>query len=66
MVSMGFHEECLPGGCRFCRVLTLREVNYCRRCVAVTEARWLVRRTSLGTVFCSSSVGAVGEVRPLR
>ena len=66
MVSTGFREECLPGGRRFCRVVTLREVNYCRRCVAVSEARWFVRCLSLGAVFCSSSVGVVGEVRPLR
>ena len=66
MMWTGFREECLPCGRRFCRVFTLREVNYCRRCVAVSEARWLVRRLSLGAVFCSSSVGVVGEVRPLR
>ena len=66
MVSTGFREECLPCGCHFCRVVTLREVNYCLRCVAVTEARWLVRHLSLGAVFCSSSVGVVGEVRPLQ
>ena len=66
MVWTGFREECLLGGRRFCKVFTLREVNYCRRCVAVSETRWLVRRLSLSAVFCSSSVGVVGEVRRLR
>ena len=65
MVSTGFHEETLRGGRRFCRVVTFREVNQCRRCVAGTEVRWLVRRLSLGAVFYSSSVGVVGEGRPL-
>ena len=32
----------------------------------MTEARWLVRRLSLGAVFCSSSVGVVGQGPPLR
>ena len=31
-----------------------------------SEARWLVRRLSLGAVFCSSSVGVVGEVLCVR
>ena len=61
----GVREECLPGGCHFCRVFTLREVNSCHRCVAVSEARWLVRRLSLAAIFCSSSVKVVGDVRRL-
>ena len=31
----------------------------------MTEAQWLVRHLSLGAVFYSSSVGVVGEGRPL-
>ena len=27
VLSTGFCEECLPGGRRFCRVVTFREVN---------------------------------------
>ena len=65
MVWTGFCEECLPSGRCFCRVFTLREVNYCQRCVAVSEARWLVHRLSLGAVFCSLSVGIVEEFRCL-
>ena len=66
MVWTGFCEECLPSGRRFCKVFTLREVNYYRRCVAVSEARWLVHRLSLAAMFYSSSIGVVGEVRRLR
>ena len=62
----GFREECLRGGRRFCSVLTFTEVNYCRRCVAVTEGRWLVRRRSEGALFCSSTVGVLGEGPRLR
>ena len=62
MVWTGFCEECLPSGRRFCRVFTLRVVNYCRICVAVSEARWLVRCLLLGAVFYSFSVGVVGDV----
>ena len=62
VVWTGFREECLPGGRCFCRVFTFRQVNYYRRCVAVSEARWLVRRLSFATVLCSLSVGVVGEV----
>ena len=32
----------------------------------MTEVRWLVRRLSLGAVFCSSSVGVVEDDRPLQ
>ena len=35
-------------------------------CLAGSEVRWLVRRLSVGAVFCSSTVGVVGEVRRLR
>ena len=35
-------------------------------CVGDSEARWLVRRLSVGAVFCSSSIKVVGEVRQLR
>ena len=62
----GFWEECLRGGCRFCSVLIFTEMNYCRRCVAVTEGRWLVRRRSEGALFCSSTVGVLGEGPRLR
>ena len=53
MVWTGFREDCLPGGRRFCIVFTFRQVNYCRRSVAVSEARWLVRRLSFAAVLCS-------------
>ena len=66
MVWTGFREECLPGGRRFCKVFTFRQVNYCRRCVAVSEARWRLRRLSFAAVLCSWSVGVVGEVCRLR
>ena len=32
----------------------------------MTEARWLVLRRSLGALFCSSTVGVMGEGPPLR
>ena len=32
-------------------------------CVGESEAMWLLRRISVGVVFCSSSVGDVEEVR---
>ena len=32
------------------------------KCLAGSEARWLVRCLLVGAVFCSSSVGVVGEV----
>ena len=35
-------------------------------CVTGSEARWLVRRLLLGVVFCSSSVGVVGEFPRVR
>ena len=35
-------------------------------CVAGSEERWLVRRLLLAAVFCSSSVGVVGEVCRVR
>ena len=63
MVWTGFREECLFGGRRFCGLFTFREVKYCRRYVAVSEARWCVRRLSFGAVLCSWSVGVVGEGR---
>ena len=31
----------------------------------MTEAWWLVRCLSLGAVFCSSTIGVVGEGPPL-
>ena len=65
MVWTGFREKCLPGGCRFCRVFTFRQVNYCRRCVAMSEARWRLSRLSFAAVLCSWSVRVVGEVRCL-
>ena len=63
---MAFHEECVAVGHRFCRVFTLRQVKYCRRCVAMSAARSLVRCLSFATVLCSSSFRVVGEVRRLR
>ena len=66
MVWMGFREECLFGGRHYCGLFTFREVKYCRRCVAVSEARWRVRCLPFGAVLCSWSVGVVGEVRPVR
>ena len=66
MVWTGFREECLLDGRRFCRVFTFRLVNYCRRCVAVSEARWHLRCLSFAAMLCSWSVGVLGEVRHLR
>ena len=65
MVWTGFREECLPGGHHFCRVFTFRQMNYCRRCVAVSEARWRLCRLSFAAMLCSGSVGVMGEVRRL-
>ena len=63
MVWTGFREECLFGGRRYCGLFTFREVKYCRRCVAINEVRWRIRRLAFGAVLCSWSVGVVGEVR---
>ena len=65
MLWMGFPKECVCGGCCSCVLFTFREVKYCRRCVAVSEARWPLRRLLFGAVFCSWSVGGVGEFRPV-
>ena len=41
-------------------------MKYCRRCIAVSEARWSVRRLSFGAMLCSWSVEVVGEVHRVR
>ena len=66
MVWTGFREECLPGGRCFCKVFKFRQVNYRRRCIAVSEARWRLRRLLFAAMLCSSSVGVVEEVCHLR
>ena len=66
MLWTGFPEECVCGGRRSCALFTFREVKYCRRCVAVSEGRWPLHRLLFGAVFCSWSVGLVGEFRLVR
>ena len=65
MVWTGFRKECLFGGRCYCGLFTFREVKYCWRCVAVSEARWRVHRLAFGAMLCSWSVGVIGEVRPV-